>query len=176
MIIKYIEKHPRRILIETIMIISISLLFIYIYINNFELLNVENPTNGAVVLDRYPEINWKGNSNSYTILISKNIEFNPLIINKTQKSTYLKINHKLEFGDYYLKIIDDDNNKYQIIKFTIDSYVAISLDKEGNVINEGNSDIKVSNTISNTGFMILNINQMLNKKLITNNTEFLQNE
>jgi hypothetical protein len=173
---KLIENHPKRIMIETILIVSFISLFAYIYFDNSELLTMKNPISGAVILDRYPEIEWSGNSNDYLLLIDNDIDFKSPLINITQNSSYFKINDQLDFGDYYIKIIDNIHHKYKISKFTVSSYVAVTVDKDGNIINDGNTKIIASDSISTTGGVILDINQMLSNKLINQSLEFAQNE
>jgi hypothetical protein len=173
---KLIENHPKRIMIETILIVSFILLFSYIYFENSELLTIQNPIDGAVIFDRYPEIDWNGNSNLYTLLITKDVYFSSPIINITQNSSYFKINNQLDFGDYYIKVIDNTNHKYRLSKFTVSSYVAVVVDKNGDIINDGNAKIIASDYMSTTGSVILDINQVLSNKLINQSLEFAQNE
>jgi len=108
-------------------------------------------------IDRYPKFIWSGNCETYNLLVSNTNSFeNPLIDLVLENNSFRS--NRLEFGEYYWKIIGIKNNETfetETIKFTIDSVVSFSM-KDSTFKNIGNVKSRLS---SLTGFVVLNPNQ-----------------
>lgn len=161
-------------IIETILIVSFIFISLYYFVNYSSFIILKNPKNEAVIYDRFPEIIWKGTSNYYNLIIDNNKDFETPLINTTVNITDYKVNRRLDFGTYYLKIIDPKNNKEKTTSFTVQSLVALELDN--GIKNVGNTKISVVNSILVTGAAVLEINQVLNKKLMNETLIFEQDE
>lgn len=164
----------KKIIIETILITVFILITVYYFISYSSFIILKNPKNEAVIYDRYPELLWKGNSDFYIVLLDDNINFDTPIVNVSVNSTNYKVNRRLEFGEYYFKIIDTKNNYEKLSKFTLQSLIAIELDD--GIKNVGNTRIRAVDNILVTGAAVLEINQVLNKKLVNGTINFIQDE
>lgn len=162
-------------MIEFILVVIGIVVIVYTFFNFSSLLILKNPKNNEITYNRYPEFEWSGSSDSYTITVSKNSNFENPIVNTTINISYYKINKKLDFGDYYWKVTENKNSNQRYRKFTIQSLIAIEYDEQGDIRNAGNTKISTKENIFATGAAILDVNQVLKRRLIGNIT-FEQNE
>ena len=168
------EKTGQKNIIEVVLLVITIIVILFSYLNFSNLLLIKKPKSNEITYDRYPEFLWKGESDLYGFILSKNPDYTNPLINITLNFSYYHISEKLEFGDYYWKITDKKNSYEKSSKFTVQSLVAVKLDDKGTLQNAGNTKISSVESILATGAAILEINQELSGNI--KNATFEQSE
>ena len=149
------EKTPQKNIVEFVLIVITIIVILFSYLNFSNLLLIKKPKNNEIIYDRYPEFLWKGKSDLYDFILSKNPDYRNPLINITLNFSYYPVSEKLEFGDYYWKITDKKNSYEKSSKFTVQSLVAVKLDDKGTLQNAGNTKISSVESTLATGAAIL---------------------
>lgn len=133
--------------------LGILIVIIFIFLNNIILLAPY-----GIVYDRTPKLAWSGFDKEYRLLVDENYDFDNPIIDVLVNENQFNINKELDFGEYYWKVISNDQESITGY-FTIDSMIQIELNKK--LRNKGNTPVLISGI---TGRSVLDIGEEIDVK------------
>ena len=142
-------------------VLVVIALFLFIFLISLDSVILISPSDVSSIIERNPNLEWKGNYNYYDLVISKNADLSdPIVSTRVYGNNYF-VKNKLDFGEYYWKIIGYKEKKVAesvIKKISIVSLVALT-----DFRNTGNTQLSVNfrNDYGITGAMILGINEQL---------------
>ncbi|MBU3940613.1 MAG: hypothetical protein KKH88_01660 [Nanoarchaeota archaeon] len=140
--------------------IIVFLILIVFIVSYFQFQRVVLIKPRGIITDVYPSFFWSGENREYNLLVAKTESFENPVIDVLVGGNYFR-SFRMDLGEYYWKLLWEYENKTfetKPVKFTIESFVAFSMEKEF-LVNIGN--VK-SILTTPTGFVILDINQRTN--------------